>query len=74
LPASLHLEPFQLELATQVYEEKQLKDLLQWLQEVHGVQVSLCTLKTRLKEWAISKRMSKDKEERVKRTIQVLFF
>jgi uncharacterized protein YigA (DUF484 family) len=70
----INLEPFQLELAAQVYERKQHKNLLQWLQEVHSVQVSFCTLKTRLKEWAVSKHMSKDKEERVKRIIQVLFF
>lgn len=56
------------------YEGKRHQDLVQWLFDVHDIKVSLRTLKSRFKEWEISKRVAPEDEERIKHIIKALYF
>jgi hypothetical protein len=63
-----------MELITMFYEGKRHQDLVQWLFDVHDIKVSLRTLKSRFKEWEISKRVAPEDEERIKHIIKALYF
>jgi hypothetical protein len=56
------------------HEGKRHQDLVQWLYDVHGIKISLRTLKSRFKEWEISKRVAPEDEERIKHIIKALYF
>ena len=73
-PSSIDLNLYREEIADLLYSGKTISDLVKYLKDTYEVEISICTLKRRLRTWHITVRPSAQDTSALRDRISELFF